>query len=140
MFSPKDYLYTIATRRKEYFTDLLAEEGIHLLEAEVLMFLHLNPDSNTLTDIINAKDFTKSHVSTAISHLENMGYLSKGTTEKNKKTIRLTLLPDSQPLIDRLFSCAEDFHNKALEGISKVEIDEIDRLLKKICSNLKEDN
>ncbi len=140
MFSPKDYLYTIAAKRKEYFTQVLREENLNLLEAEILMFLHTNPDENTLTKIINAKDFAKSHVSTAITNLENDGYLTRSATSKNKKTLKLSLLPKSEALLNKLFDCLKNFHQKAFNGISEAEINEMERLLGKICSNLKEND
>ncbi len=140
MFAPKDYLYTIAVKRKEYFEDLLQEANFNLLEIEILMFLHLNPHKNTLTEIINARDFTKSHVSTAISHLEKEGYLSKCHLPKNKKTIKLSLLPKSEPIINKAFHCLKEFHNKAFVGISQSEMEEMEYLLKRICNNLKEEN
>ncbi len=138
MFSPKDYLYTIATKRKAYFAQLLEQEDINLLEVEILLFLHTHPSANTLTEITSAKDFTKSHVSTALSHLEASGYLSKQTTPHNKKTLRITLLPKSQPLIQGILACLERFHAQAFADITPDEIEQMDRLLCKICTNLKE--
>ncbi len=135
----KDYLYTIATKRKEFFTTLLHHENINLLEAEILMFMHTNMRASTLTEIINAKDFAKSHVSVAITRLEKGGYLSKNTTPKNKKTQILTLLPKSEMLIRQLNDCTQEFHQKAFKGISETEIDQMDKILAKICSNLKEE-
>ncbi len=139
MLFPKDHLYTIATKRKEFFTTLLQSENINFLEAEILLFLHNNTEANTLTEIINAKDFAKSHVSVAISHLEKKGYLSKNTTPKNKKTQILTLLPKSELLIKQLNNCVEEFQQKAFKGISETEIAQMDKILTKICSNLKEE-
>ncbi len=140
MFSPKDYLYTIAAKRKEYFTALLQEENLNLLEVEILIFLHHHPESNTLTDIIHARDFTKSHASTAISHLEANGYLSKNTSAQNKKTLRLTLLPKSEALVAKALACIKEFHKVALVGITAEETEIIEALLEKICNNLKENN
>ncbi len=138
MFLPKNYLYTIVAKRKEYFIQLLNEENLNQMEIEILMFLHKNPNSNTLTDIINAKDFTKSHASTAISNLESKGYLSKSTTLNNKKTLHLTLLPISEPLVKKALNCAQNFQKKALVGITERELNEMNRLLAKVCDNLKE--
>ncbi len=139
MLFPKDHLYTIAAKRKDFFTPLLQNENINLLEAEILLFLHSNTQANTLTEIIHAKDFAKSHASVAISRLEKSGYLSKNTTAKNKKTQILTLLPKSESLIKQLNDCLQKFHEKAFSGIDKTEIEQLDKMLTKICSNLKEE-
>ncbi len=140
MFLPRDYLYIISAKRREFFAEVLHREGLTLIEAEILMFLHSNPDSNTLTEIINAKDFTKSHASTAITELVSAGYLAKNISPKNKKVLKLTLLPKSEPIIEQLLDCIRCFHDKALQDISRPEQQELNRILLKICENLKEEN
>ncbi len=140
MFHAKDYLYIISTCRKEYFAQLCAQQDITMMEIEILLFLYRYPKNNTLTDIIHAKEYTKSHVSSMINRLVLDGYLQKYTSRNNKKVFRLELLPKSDIIIEKILFCVEEFQKDALVGIEEKELEQMINVLERICENLKEKN
>ncbi len=140
MFQAKDFLYIISAKRKDYFAQLCTEQDINIMEIEVLLFLHRYPKLNTLTNIIHAKDYTKSHVSSSINKLVDDGFLQKHIAQNNKKVFKLELLPKSDALIEKILMCVDAFQKDALAGIDETEIEQMIKVLEKICDNLNEKN
>ena len=63
--------------------------GLTRMEMDILLFLANNPAFDTARDIVERKQFTKSHVSASVAELERRGYLRGEFREGNRKTVHL---------------------------------------------------
>lgn len=75
------------------------EYNLSQIEYDVVMFLHNNPQYKTASDVVKIRKLTKSHVSLAITLLEKKGYISKLCSEKNKKSVILTITDKAKNIV-----------------------------------------
>ncbi|MFI3177403.1 MAG: MarR family winged helix-turn-helix transcriptional regulator [Eubacteriales bacterium] len=132
----KERFHSINLKRKQYFNSIIDQYGLNLMEIEILGFLSEEPDSNTFTDIMRAKDYAKSHISTAITNLVNSNYIEKCCCDNNKKVQQLFLLERSGPIIDAYNRCVNEFHKNAFTGLTSQELEVFNQVIDKINDNL----
>lgn len=132
----KEQFHAISMKRKQYFNDVIEKYGLNLMEIEILGFLSEQPQSNTFTDIMKAKDYAKSHISTAITNLVKRGYIEKRSTGSNKKVHQLFLLEQSQAIVEEYHHCAQAFQKDAFVGIKTSEMKAFEQVIGKINANL----
>ncbi|MFI3236429.1 MAG: MarR family transcriptional regulator [Lachnospiraceae bacterium] len=132
----KEAFHSINLRRKTYFDDLIDLTDLNLMELEILVSLADYPEQNTFTDIMRSKDYAKSYVSKAITHLVELGYIAKEGIDHNKKVQKLFLLEQSTPIVDSFKSCVDTFRKDAFIGISQQEYEVFEHVLEKISLNL----
>lgn len=130
--------HAINLQRKVYFSEILAEPDLNLMELELIVFLHEQPDSNTFTHIMKAKDYAKSHISTAINHLVQCGYIKKTTDSTNKKVHNLHLLDKSAPVIAQYYQCTQRFQENAFAGLDGRDLEIFQQVIRQINENLSE--
>lgn len=132
----KECFQNINLKRKDYFEKILHEYDINMVQLEILVYLSEFPKSNTFTDIIKRKDYTKSHISTSITYLVSSGFIEKRGCIENKKVFKLCLLEKSKPLIKEYYKYSLEFNKQALKDISESEIEQFEKVLKKMSQNL----
>ncbi|WP_409967492.1 winged helix DNA-binding protein [Bengtsoniella intestinalis] len=137
MVETREVFHRINIKRKEYFNELLDVYDLTFMELEILAFLDGEPDSNTFTQIMKAKDYAKSHVSTAINHLANCGYLEKIGASTNKKVYRLHLLEKSAPVLQGYYLCVQAFQTQAFAGITDADLQLFNQVIHQINQNLR---
>lgn len=126
-------------RGYDLLLDPLAKEyGLTRIELEILLFLSHNPNCNTATGISEKKLFTKSHVSTALKHLEQQEMIYRFFDSDNRKTIYLTLQPKAFDVVRRGTVLQKEFYEIAMKNISSQEEDALLEIFDKIISNVNE--
>lgn len=131
--------FMVLKRCYDQFLDgLVKESGLTRIELEILLFLSCHPDLNTATDISANKLFTKSHVSTALKHLESIGYIRRYYDTDNHKTIYISLEPASFPLVHQGILLQKKFSEYILQGISEEDQEQMESTLDRIFANAKE--
>lgn len=136
MNQAKELFHNISTKRKVYFDPLLSEVDLALIDVEILAYIDEFPENNTFTEILNSKEYSKSHISTAIKRLISRGYLTREKSENNKKIYHLKLQQNSNYIINEYKKYVQKFQEDALKDISQQEIEILTNLLKKINNNL----
>lgn len=134
----KELFHQINLQRKTYFDSLLTKTGLTMIELELLSFLDECPDSNTFTEIQRSKDYAKSHLSSAIGHLVEKGYVERRGAENNKKVQFLFLTEKSVDIVEEYDRCATQFRRVAFDGITQEEKELFLTVLHKMRNNLKE--
>lgn len=132
----REYFHSISLKRRGYFDPVLEQYGLTMLQLEILVSLHEEPNSNTFTDIMKAKDYAKSHISTAINHLVEEGYIVRKPSATNKKVYYLYLLEKSHPLVTAYGDCIQRFQADAFAGITEEELALYEKILIKMRHNL----
>lgn len=132
----KEQFHSISLKRKQYFNEMIEQHGLNLMEIEILAFLSKQPDSNTFTDIMRAKDYAKSHVSTVITRLVTGGYIEKRCVGNNKKVQQLFLLDRSAPIIAEYNRCVKTFQGVAFAGLTERQLAMFEQVINKMNDNL----
>ncbi len=138
MIDLKESFHSINLKRKNYFDEVLEQTELNMMELEVIVHLDLFPENNTFTDIMKSKDYAKSYVSKAISHLVELGYIKKEVSPTNKKVHNLFLLEKGKPMVALYDECVQHFRDHAFEGVSREEYEVFERVIGKISRNLEE--
>lgn len=105
------------------------------IEFDVLMFLHNNPQYKTATDVVKIRKLAKSHVSLAISALQNKRYLSARHENGNKKTVVLAITENATTLISDGERAQIDFGKTLFDGFSQSEMDYCKKMFLRTCEN-----
>ncbi|MFI3231092.1 MAG: MarR family winged helix-turn-helix transcriptional regulator [bacterium] len=133
-----DFFHNISFNRKLYFDDLIEKANLNMMEIEILVYIYRYPDNNTFTEIQRLKNYSKSHISTSISHLIQKDYLARENSLTNKKVYNLRLLEKSEPVIHEYFRCVTAFQKDAFKDINDNELEHFKEILLKISNNLQE--
>lgn len=136
----RENFHTINIKRKSYFDTLIESSGLNLMEIEILAYLDECPNNNTFTHIVKSKDFAKSHISSAINHLSNEGYLLKQMQEGSKKVFNLHLTKKSEDIVKMFYTCVENFRKDAFKDMNEEEIEMFEHLINRMVENLKKEN
>lgn len=107
------------------------------MELDILMFLANNPQFTTATDIVETRQLTKSHVSLAVNTLTRKGYLSRSFSEKNRKTIHLTVCENALGIIEDGRNAQQKFGSILFRDFSKEDKETLSRLLSRLEQNIK---
>lgn len=130
--------HSLSLKRKNYFNELLYQTDLNMMELDIIYYLANNPEKNTFTEIQKWKDYSKSHISTSITHLINKGYIIREVSEKNKKIHHLKLQETSDDIIIELNKCQENYDNDVFKNISKQDKQKLFEILNKMSNNLKD--
>lgn len=116
---------------------ILKEYDLTRMEVGILLFLSNNPQVDTASQMVSIRRLTKSHVSGAVTHLAEMGYLERFYEGSNQKTVHLRLLPSAYPIINAGKACQQRFREFLMNNISDEEMEQLIQLLDKVMANTK---
>ena len=110
--------------------------GLTANEMGVLLFLANNPQYTRAADIVNVRGIAKSHVSAAVSALEKRGWLAQEPDAGDRRSMKLTLLPDSREAVAAGQDLQRRFGSAVFDGFPREEQEKAQLFLKKINENL----
>ena len=108
------------------------------MELDILLFLANNPRYDTARDIVEQKRFTKSHVSSSLSLLEEKGYVQRILFPGNRKMVHLKLLPPASEIIRAGQEAQKNVFQKIFGNLSSEEISMMRQISKKISVTLRD--
>lgn len=99
----KHPLLTIRAALKRRYAHEMAEVldkwQLTSMEADVLLFLANNPGCDTASDMVTLCQLTKSHVSKAVDHLTEQGYITQQRDQSNRRKVHLLLTDAAKPVV-----------------------------------------
>lgn len=107
------------------------------MELDILMFLANNPEFTTATEIVENRQLTKSHVSLAVNTLTRKGFLTRSFSEKNRKTIHLTVCENAREIIEDGRNSQQEFGGILFRDFSKEDKEALSHLLSKLEQNIR---
>ena len=107
------------------------------MELDLLLFLANNPTHNTAAEAVRLRQWTKSHVSSAVHSLQDKGLLAAAHPEGNRKTLLLTPLPAAGDAIRDGKEAQGAFFRAMRRGFTRSEERAIDAIAEKISRNLR---
>lgn len=140
MTSNADFLLSIRAAMK--FQNILLKRlsetyGLTLIEANVITFLHNNPDKDTAANIAELRMLSKGNVSQAVESLIQKGILKRTPDLHDRRRIHLALLPDSRPITAEVDKLMDEYRGYLFQGFSKEELACYQMLSKRLMENVK---
>jgi len=111
--------------------------GLTRMEMDILLFLANNPAFDTARDIVERKQFTKSHVSASVAELEQRGYLRGEFREGNRKTVHLALCPGAVPAVRAGQAAQREVLTAMFMGFTEEERMRMGQTISRIVSNIR---
>ncbi len=109
--------------------------GLHKVEIEILLFLKKGK-GDTARDIAENKFFSKAHISHAIDHLMECGYLVGKLDGQDRRCVHLVLTEEAEPVCEELLKMRENLMNTVCQGITEEERLMMRQVAKKIACNI----
>ena len=120
----------------EKMSNLITEKyGLHMVEFEILLFLKKGK-GDTARDIAENKFFSKAHISHAIDHLMECGYLVGKLDGQDRRCVHLVLREEAEPVCEELLKMRENLMNTVCQGITEEERLMMRQVAKKIACNI----
>ena len=120
----------------EKMSNLITEKyGLHKVEIEILLFLKKGK-GDTARDIAENKFFSKAHISHAIDHLMECGYLVGKLDGQDRRCVPLVLREEAEPVCEELLKMRENLMNTVCQGITEEERLMMRQVAKKIACNI----
>ncbi len=120
----------------EKMSNLITEKyGLHKVEIEILLFLKKGK-GDTARDIAENKFFSKAHISHAIEHLAECGYLVGKPDGQDRRCVHLALTEEAEPVCGELLMMREKLMNIVCQGITEEECRMMRQVAKKIACNI----
>lgn len=108
------------------------------MEFDILMFLANNPQFTTAKDIVENRRLTKSHVSLAVNSLVEKGYIQKYQTERNRKTIHLSVCESASDIIRDGRNAQKRFASILFRGFTSDECEKMNAFFEKVANNIQD--
>lgn len=115
--------------------EVVAAYGLTRVDLDVLLFLAGNPKHNTASDVVALRCLTKSHVSAAVEHLVDMGYLKKEHDDQNRRRVHLLLTENASPVVQEGRMAQARFLSALTAGLSAAEKEKLTHLTARMISN-----
>ena len=120
----------------EKMSNIITEKyGLHKIEIEILLFLRVGT-YDTARDIAENKFFSKAHISNAIEHLTERGYLSGRADEQDRRCIHLELTENAKPVCEELEKLRKGLADIIYNDITEEEKKVMIQVGKKIAHNI----
>ncbi|MBE5804244.1 MAG: MarR family transcriptional regulator [Clostridiales bacterium] len=105
------------------------------MEVDVVLFLGNNPGCDTASDMVQLCQLTKSHVSKAVDHLTEMGYITQERDQGNRRKVHLLLTDAARPVLKAGQASQKRFVDVLTRGLSDEERDIARRVMEKMIDN-----
>lgn len=123
----------------EKMSNLMIEKyGLHKVEIEVLLFLKKGR-GDTARDIAENKYFSKAHISHAIEHLAECGYLVGMPDGQDRRCIHLMLTQEAEPVCQELVKMRETLMDIVFKDVTGEEREMMRQIARKIARNIDEE-
>lgn len=120
-------------------SNLITEKyGLHKIEIEILLFLR-KEQYDTARDIAETKYFSKAHISHAIEHLADCGYLVGKPDAQDRRCVHLILTKDAEPVCEELLKLRTKLLEIVYKDITEEERRVIRQVAQKVVRNIDEE-
>ncbi|WP_096201646.1 MarR family winged helix-turn-helix transcriptional regulator [Bacillus sp. FJAT-45350] len=105
-------------------------------EQNLIMMLLWEKDGLTQNQLVEKLAKDKTNIARMASSLEKKGFIRRSNCQDDRRSVRLYLTPSGKELGEEIIPIAEEFNEVVCNGISKEELDELERILSKININV----
>lgn len=112
------------------------KNGLKRVEVEVLRFLHLSGEKNTMTEICSYLQMNKGHISTAMDNLCKKGYLTQEQDPDDRRYIHYSLTLKAQEVVEQINLEWDKMMERMLQGIKPEDLGIFKRVAREIGKNI----
>ncbi|MBN9654900.1 MarR family transcriptional regulator [Halobacillus sp. GSS1] len=105
-------------------------------EQNLIMMLLWEKDGMTQNQLAHHLKKDKTNIARMASNLEKKGFIKRNFCTEDRRSLELYLTEEGRELKEQVVPVAEAFNDAVTEGISKEELQELDRLLTKMQNNI----
>lgn len=105
-------------------------------EQNLIMMLLWEKDGLTQNQLVEALTKDKTNIARMAASLENKGFVKRINCDKDRRSIRLYLTETGKELGKDIIPIAEQFDTVVCNGITKDELEQLEKLLKKMNANV----
>lgn len=119
------------------FSKLLKKYQIEINPAQGrIMFVLWRNDNITIQELSTKTSLSKTSLTTMLDRLENMGYIKRVPSKKDRRKIYIELTEKDKTLQEKYVQVSQEMTEIFYNGFSENEINDIDRTLEKLFQNL----
>jgi len=134
-----NFLYYVRLIKKLYEQTLwqaAIECGLSLPEADVLSFLHENPEFDTARDVAMYREVSRAYVSKAVELLADRGYIQIEQDKDDRRLQHISITNDASIATKTLHRAQFAFYDKVTAGLSDNELSAMLSAIQKCSANL----
>lgn len=135
----------------DYISILIHQTDLHLtnyIKGKLFEF-HLAPEQNLIMMLLWEQDGLnqnaiaerlkkdKTNIARMVLNLEQKGFIHRVCGEDDKRSLRVYLTDEGRELGNEIIPISEEFNQLVCQGISNEEMDQVRRVLLKICANVR---
>lgn len=106
-----------------------------LMEANIIIFLHNNPEKDTVTDIAELRGLSKATVSKTVEELIQKSLLHRRADAVDRRKVHLFLAEAAAPVAEQIELMQKKFRNEIFAGFSQEELEKFDEFNRRIREN-----
>lgn len=107
------------------------------IEANIISFLHNNPDLDTASDIVELRRLPKGNVSQGVESLIGKGLLRRERDKTDRRRVHLYLTREALPVVASIEACIGRFSKTLFAGFSAEEAQQYTALTNRMLANVK---
>lgn len=120
---------------REYLKDARQKHSLSECEADVLLFLHNNPDMDMANQIAEYRIMPKANVSKAVDSLMQKGMLSSVRDSDDRRKIHLKITDNASNAINDIVFAQDKYKRRLFDGFTEAELRCHFEFLQKISQN-----
>ena len=117
-------------------TEIRKATGLKRVEVEVIHFLHICGEKNTMKDICMNLQMNKGHISTAMDSLCKKQYVVAVQDKEDRRYVHYFLTDKSALVAERISEKWNDLMAQLSKGISEKEVEHFKRIARIIGKNM----
>lgn len=141
MHSMKVILHNCFVIKKAYdslWDQIMERFELTRAEIDVLAFISANPELNTAHEVVEYRMIAKSHVSKAVDHLIEIGFLMREQDKNDRRCIHLNITDKAKEAVAAIREKQLEFSGRLVEGFSERELEMIRETTTKVAKNAEE--
>ena len=135
----RDYIGILIHQTDLAFTNYVKKElaPFNLApEQNLIMMLLWEQDGLNQNEIAEQLNKDKTNIARMVFNLEQKGFIRRICSEQDRRSLKVYLTDEGKELGNHVIPIAEEFHEIVCKGISNEELQEVRRILLKMCANV----
>ncbi|MDO4602570.1 MAG: MarR family transcriptional regulator [Eubacteriales bacterium] len=133
-----DYLMNIRRIMKLHegmLKQICVKYDLTLIEANIISFLHNNPEKDTAGDIVELRMLSKGNVSQGVELLSGKGLLLRIPDKEDRRKVHLSLSEKAFPITEEIELEKRTFQEELFSGFSEDDKKTLEDLSRRIMEN-----
>lgn len=131
-----DFSHKLLQAYEQSCKELCRKVSLPQTAFDILMFLANNSQYKMAKDIVEVRKIKATLVSANVERLVNEGYLERTGSQKDRRSIILSLTPKAEPIVEQGRKVQDEFTQKLFCGLSDESIEQFRAVLNSVNKNI----